>query len=137
MTGSGAGGSFGGSGNIVRNPGGVAGELQNTYGWLHQTSSNASAGVPLAGSDLRQAVMDSMTPAALYARKHTLLSPLSINSPNFSSPSCSVQDLGPGGGLEPKNGVAPGGGGFAHRELRYRERPGGMHQKLLDTSLGL
>ena len=113
MTGSGAGGSFGGSGNIVRNPGGVAGELQNTYGWLHQTSSNASAGVPLAGSDLRQAVMDSMTPAALYARKHTLLSPLSINSPNFSSPSCSVQDLGPGGGLEPKNGVAPGGGGFA------------------------
>jgi len=117
MTGSGAAGRFGGSGNVARDSGGVAGELQNTYGWLHQTSSNATDGGLLSGSDLRQAVMDSMTPGALYARKHTLLSPLSINSPNFSNPSCSVQNLGPGGGLEPKNGVAPGGGGFATASL--------------------
>lgn len=99
VTGAAVDGRFGGSGNIARNPGGVAGELQNTYGWFHQTSSNAEDGGLLSGSLLRTHVINSLSPAALYARKHTLLSPLSINSPNFSNPSCSVQDLSERGGL--------------------------------------
>ena len=49
------------------------GELQNTYGWWHLSASN-----PAINSEL---IMHSLSPAALYARKHTLNSPLSITSP--------------------------------------------------------
>ena len=83
----------------------IAGELQNTYGWYHNTSSRygATNDDPDTGDfnwgDGKSAyyadwVIKGLGAAALYARKHTLASPLSINPPNYSNVSCSVQDLG-------------------------------------------
>ena len=42
-----------------------------------------------------------LSPGALYARKQSLTSPLSVNPPNYPNLSCSVQDLGMSGGVQP------------------------------------
>jgi len=60
---------------------GSAGELQNTYGWwhagmIHNTSSDSGWETLTEGL-----MLNTMSPGALYARKHTLASPNSIMSP--------------------------------------------------------
>ena len=83
-------------------PTAVAGELQNTYGWLHQTSSQKSGNENWSVSPYYSTwVMTGLAAGALYARKQTLASPLSINPPNYPNLSCSVQDLGTRGGMSP------------------------------------
>lgn len=81
---------------------GTAGELQNTYGWYHQTSSNRAANTVWAGHTYYpRNLKAALSPAGLYARKHTLASPLSINPPNYPNPSASVRDFGVTGGIQP------------------------------------
>ena len=88
---------------------GAAGELQNTYGWLHETSSNmANGNVFLSSSNFDTFILAALNPGSLYARKHTLASPLSINPPNYPNQSCSVQDLGLMGGLMPNVDTSAG-----------------------------
>ena len=83
-------------------PTAVAGELQNTCGWLHQTSSQKSGNENWSVSSYYSTwVMTGLAAGALYARKQTLASPLSINPPNYPNLSCSVQDLGTRGGMSP------------------------------------
>ena len=65
-----------------------AGELQNTYGWWH-----ASGAVDLVGGNkdvLRAAFFEALSPGALYARKHTLNSPLSITTPGHLTPTWAI-----------------------------------------------
>ena len=93
------------------NPNGAAGELQNVYGWWHQTSSNAiNADGATAETweyqfrtdgKYQEMVFASLFPGPLYARKHTMASPLSINPPNVPAVSCSVWMLGTSGGIKP------------------------------------
>ena len=95
----------------------IAGELQNTYGWLHQSSSRygATNAAPDDGTfnwgDGRSLYYDFWTRSglaagALYGRKQTLASPLSINPQNYQNVSCSVWMLGDFGGMNPQQKYA-------------------------------
>tara|TARA_R110002110_G_scaffold8912_7_gene44453 strand:+ start:84 stop:5318 length:5235 start_codon:yes stop_codon:yes gene_type:complete len=73
-----------------------AGELQNTYGWWHGPSASAGwSGTPVF---LAEALQNGLSPGALYARKQTLASPLSVTIPGAIAPSCSLGSYV--GGLE-------------------------------------
>jgi len=69
------------------------GELQNTYGWWH---ASASTGPGLSPSWKWGKMIAAMAPGALYARKHTLTSPISVMSPNQISTRYNVGSYEPG-----------------------------------------
>jgi hypothetical protein len=65
------------------NPGsGAAGELQNTFGWTHFESDRGSIYNTLGAWGEGTQLLVGLVPGALYARKHMLDNPRSMNSPN-------------------------------------------------------
>ena len=83
-----------------------AGELQNEYGWWHSGSGKYNAYGAATNTPQEIAIhqdlsvgltMNCMSPAALYARKHTLNSPVSVTSPRSIT---TKTQLGWGRGIE-------------------------------------